>query len=47
MHKKEFAVMKINLFFRNKNSSSSFYSKQFVGLEPGITGGKLAGNRKH
>lgn len=45
MHKREFAILKINLFLRKKNSCS-FYSKQFVGLEPGITGGKLAGNTK-
>lgn len=46
MYEREFAVLKINLFFRKKNVHSC-YSKQFVGLQPVVAGGKLAGNRKH
>lgn len=46
MYERKFAVLKINLFFREKNVCS-YYSKQFVGLQPVIARGKLAGNRKH
>lgn len=46
LYEREFAGLKINPFFRKKNVCSC-YSKQFVGLQPVIAGGKLAGNRKH
>lgn len=46
MYGSESEVLEINLFFRKKNVCSA-YSEQFAAIQPVITGGKTAGNRKH